>query len=152
MKFSLLLLVLLWVPLFASQDVPLDSKITAKQANILSSALQLEQDGMKIKKVGVPLLAIGLTLTAYTIVAFVIAGQQISNCSGEYCFLEGMGVMFSGSLTYLIGVPMVIVGSALIVKGKRHIKLAQKMKTSLGVAPIINPKKKMYGITLTLKF
>lgn len=152
MKFSLLLIMLLWIPLFASKGVPLDSQITTKQANILFTALQLEKEGVKIKKVGVPLLAIGLTLTAYSIASFFIAVHQISDCPGGLCGMEGVGMMFSGTVTYFIGVPMLIVGAALIAKGKRRIKSAQNMRASFGVLPIINPKRKMYGLAVSLRF
>lgn len=131
---------------------------------MLAEAEILEQKGRKLKKIGIPLLAVGIPVTLYGLIASTASfyhysqcyyDDNISNTACSYNYRRN-GFAISGAIAFLIGVPALVGGAILTGRGNAKLGDAQEIRTktkySLFVAPILDPKKKMYGATLSLRF
>lgn len=132
--------------------------------SMLAEAAILEQKGTKLKKIGIPLLAVGIPLTVYGLIASTASFYHYSECyyddniSNDACSrnYRRNGFAISGGIAFLLGVPALVTGAILVGRGNAKLgdakELRIKAKYSFSAAPIIDPKRKLYGATLSLKF
>ncbi|MCK5808413.1 hypothetical protein KAH37_05475 [bacterium] len=180
MKFSLLLVILLWIPLFASEDnlstvqvknekvsqpsagkVMLDKEVR----RILWKAKRIKEDGEHLKSMGVPLLIPGVILAAYGWITMVLLFVEFwaelkTMFTDRDAFIPNSSrraLAVSTIFTLILGVPMTVGGAILTAKGRAKIDEAKELrnsvkKVSFSVLPILAPQKKMYGLVVSLRF
>ena len=147
-----------------NRDDPPPPYMRSKQA-MMAEVEALEYQGHHYKKIGVPLLSVGVAFTLYSLVASTIAFSQYSQCMDDnnsfhdddcayHYASSGLGI--SSMLTFITGVPALITGAIFTAKGNKQLGKAQELKRAakftFSASPIIDPQKKLYGATLTLKF
>ncbi|MCK5808412.1 hypothetical protein KAH37_05470 [bacterium] len=144
-------------------EVPLHKR---SKDDLLSEASALEYQGHQYKKIGVPLLTVGTTLTLYSLIVSAVSFSQYAQCQRDnssssnyndcsyHYASSGMGL--SSMITFILGVPALVTGAIFTAKGNKRLAEAQELKRAakfaFSFAPIIDPKKKLYGASLSLKF
>lgn len=105
----------------------------------------LEMRGRNMRRVGVSLLVPGLALTVFGTIALIIAAVD-----GDDSMTVG-GALLGGSMAFNIPAAAFIVTGGGRIRDAKRIRKARQNQ-SVGFAPIISPKRKLYGASLAINF